>query len=79
MAKGNWGLALVGFAVVTAVSIYAKGFFKVLPVLTGIFVGYLIAIFTGNVDFAPIAQAKWFGWPEFTVAKYGKEVKWERD
>ena len=70
MAKGNWGLALVGFAVVTAVSIYAKGFFKVLPVLTGIFVGYLVAIFTGNVDFAPIAQAKWIGWPEFIVAKF---------
>ena len=70
MAKGNWGLALVGFIVVTAVSIYAKGFFKVLPVLTGIFVGYLVAIFTGNVDFAPIAQAKWIGWPEFIVAKF---------
>jgi len=70
MAKGNWGLALVGFAVVTAVSIYAKGFFKVLPVLTGIFVGYLVAVFTGNVDFTPIAQAKWIGWPEFTVAKF---------
>ena len=70
MAKGNWGLALVGFVVVTAVSIYAKGFFKVLPVLTGIFVGYLVAIFTGNVDFAPIAQAKWIGWPEFIVAKF---------
>jgi len=70
MAKGNWGLALVGFAVVTVVSIYAKGFFKVLPVLTGIFIGYLVAIFTGNVDFAPIAQAKWIGWPEFVVAKF---------
>ena len=70
MAKGNWGLSLVGFAVVTAVSIYAKGFFKVLPVLTGIFVGYLVASFTGNVDFAPIAQAKWIGWPEFIVAKF---------
>lgn len=70
MAKGNWSLSLVGFAVVTAVSIYAKGFFKVLPVLTGIFVGYLVAVFTGNVDFAPIAQAKWIRWPEFTMAKF---------
>jgi uracil permease len=70
MATGNWGLALVGFVVVTAVSIYAKGFFKVLPVLTGIFVGYLVAILTGAVDFTPIAQAKWIGWPEFTVAKF---------
>jgi len=70
MAKGNWGLALVGFIVVTAVSMYAKGFFKVLPVLTGIFVGYLVAIMIGAVDFTPIAQAKWIGWPEFTVAKF---------
>jgi len=47
-----------------------KVFFKVLPVLTGIFVGYLVAIFTGNVDFTPIAQAKWIGWPEFVIAKF---------
>ena len=32
--------------------------------------GYLVAVFTGNVDFTPIAQAKWIGWPEFTVAKF---------
>ena len=70
MASGNWGLALVGFAVVTAVSIYAKGFFKVLPVLTGIFVGYLVAMMIGVVDFTPIAEAKWIGWPQFTVAKF---------
>jgi len=70
MSKGHWGLAFVGTAVVIAVSIYAKGFFKVLPVLTGIIVGYLVAIMIGAVDFSPIAEAKWLGWPTFTVAKF---------
>ena len=70
MSKGHWGLAFVGTAVVIAVSMYAKGFFKVLPVLTGIIVGYLVAIMIGAVDFTPIAEAKWLGWPTFTVAKF---------
>ena len=70
MAKGNWGLAIVSFIVVTGVSIYAKGFLKVIPVMLGLIVGYIVAILTGNVDFTPIVEAKWFGIPHFTIAKF---------
>lgn len=70
MASGNWMLAIVSFAIVTAVSVYGKGFLKVLPVLVGLFGGYLVAVVTGNVDFSGILSAGWFGVPHFTIAKF---------
>lgn len=70
MASGNWLLAIVGFAVVVAVSIYTRGFLQIVPVIIGLIVGYIFAIFTGNVDFTPIKEASLFGIPKFTVAKF---------
>ncbi|MBA1336369.1 MAG: Uracil permease [Firmicutes bacterium] len=74
MASGNWLLAIVALATVTAVSIFAKGFMKVLPVLIGLIVGYFVSILTGNVDFAPMLEAKWFGVPPFQLAKFDMEM-----
>ncbi len=74
MASTNWLLAIVSFGIVTAVSIYARGFLKVLPVLVGLIGGYTVAVFTGNVDFTPIIEAKWFGLPEFKMAKFSAET-----
>lgn len=70
MASGNWMLAIVSFITVVAVSIYAKGFLRVVPVIIGLIVGYIVAVLTGNVDFAPVAAAGWIGLPPFQVAKF---------
>jgi len=70
MAKGNWMLAIVAFVTVAIVSIYAKGFFKLLPVLVGLIVGYIVALATGNVDFAAVGQANAVGLPAFKMAKF---------
>ena len=73
---GNWLIALMSFSIVVIVSVFFKGFFKALPVLIGIVISYLIAVIitiTGIaplIDFSPIANAAWFGFPEFTVAKF---------
>jgi uracil permease len=69
-ASSNWMLAICSFLVVSAVSIFAKGFMRMLPVLCGLIVGYIIAIFTGNVDFTPVAAAPVIGLPDFTMAKF---------
>ncbi|WP_432667536.1 solute carrier family 23 protein [Wukongibacter baidiensis] len=74
MASSNWALAIVSFAIVTAVSIYGRGFLKVLPVLMGLTGGYLVALLTGNVDFTPLATAAWVGAPKFTMAKFSFET-----
>ncbi|HKK82593.1 MAG TPA: solute carrier family 23 protein [Atribacterota bacterium] len=70
MASENWWIALVGFVIVVLVSSYTRGFLKVIPVLLGIVIGYIVAIIFGLVDFTPVAEAKWLGFPQFTVAKF---------
>ena len=70
MASSNWMLAIVSFLTVVAISIYAKGFLKVVPVIIGLIVGYIVAVITGNVDFAPVAAAGWIGLPPFQMAKF---------
>ena len=70
MAKDNWLLAGICLATVIAVSLFAKGFLKVLPVLCGLIVGYIAAIAMGLVDFTPVAQAAWFGLPPFVLPKF---------
>ncbi len=70
MASGNWFLAIVAFLVVVGVSIFAKGFFQVIPVIIGLVVGYVVAVLTGNVDFKPIIEASWIGVPNFQMAKF---------
>ncbi|MDF2547299.1 MAG: uracil-xanthine permease [Anaerosolibacter sp.] len=74
MAKGNWMLAIVSFVIVTVVSIYGRGFVKVLPVLCGLIGGYIFALLTGNVDFTPVTNASYFGWPAFTMAKFNTQT-----
>ncbi len=70
MASGNWFLAIVAFATVVAVCLFTKGFLQVVPVIIGLIVGYLVALLTGNVDFAPVLNAGWLGFPPFEMAKF---------
>jgi len=73
-ASSNWLLAFISFAIVAIVAIFTKGFIQVLPVLCGLFGGYLVALVTGNVDFTPIKEAKWIGVPNFTIAKFNLDA-----
>lgn len=70
MASGDWLLALIAFAIVTAVSVYAKGFLKVIPVIIGLIVTYLIAVVLGKVDFSAVKDADLIGIPAFEFAKF---------
>ena len=64
-AQGNWWLALVTLAAVIVASIWFRGLFKMLPILTGFIVGYVVSIIFGQVDFAAFNDAKWIAWPDF--------------
>lgn len=61
--QSNWLLAFVALATVIACNIWGKGMVKILPILIGVLVSYAVALATGAVDFAPIADAAWFGIP----------------
>lgn len=61
--QSNWLLAFVALATVIACNIWGEGMVKILPILIGVLVSYAVALATGAVDFAPIADAAWFGIP----------------
>ena len=60
-------VALVTFMVAALISTKAKGFFKIIPFLIAILVGYILSVCFGLVDFTPVMEAKWFAWPEFIL------------
>jgi len=65
-------LAAISLATTIAVSIFARGMFKLVPILAGVTVGYIAAAFMGVVDFAKVANAPWFATPVF----HTPEVNW---
>ncbi len=64
----NWPLAIVALVVVVVCNIWGKGMVKILPILLGVLVSYIVALITGAVDFSAVADAKWFGLPLHTAA-----------
>ncbi|UTH76781.1 uracil-xanthine permease family protein [Chromobacterium sp. IIBBL 290-4] len=65
-------LAAISLATTIIVSIYARGMFKLVPILAGVIVGYVAAAFLGVVDFAKLAAAPWFAAPAF----HSPEINW---
>ena len=58
-------VALAALTATVVVSIYGRGFLKLIPILSGILAGYAAALFAGIVDFSGIEQAAWVGLPAF--------------
>lgn len=65
-ASQNWLIAIIVLAVVAYVNLYVKGFLKLLPVISGIIVGYIVCLATNMVDLTPIMEAPWIGMPAFS-------------
>jgi uracil permease len=74
MAKENWLLALISLSTAVVVSLFAKGLLKLIPIFSGIIIGYLVSIFTGKVDFSGIATAPWIGLPQFEKPAFSWEA-----
>ena len=64
MSKNNWLLAIISLVVSITILTYARGMFRLIPVVGGIAVGYIVAIAMGLVDFKGIIDAPWFALPQ---------------
>lgn len=73
MAKTNWLLAVIALLTTVVVSLFGKGMLRLIPIFAGIFVGYVVSIFIGIVDFQPVLDARWFALPAFVRP----EICWE--
>ena len=71
MAKTNWELAFVSLLTAIAVLTFCKGMMKLVPIISGIIVGYIVAVCIGDVDFTKVAEASWFALPvQFDTIKH---------
>ncbi len=57
-------ITLVVITTMIVVSVFAKGFLNLLPVMIALIVGYLICIPLGLVDFGAVASAPWFSFSD---------------
>ena len=73
-AKDNFDksplIALITLIAVILCAVVFKGFFGRLSIFLGVGVGYLAAVIAGEVDFAPVADAPWIGFPPFLAPSF---------
>ncbi|MFL7010878.1 uracil-xanthine permease family protein [Enterovibrio norvegicus] len=72
LIDGSVALWISAISLITTigVSVFAKGFFKLMPILSGIIAGYTTALFFGVVDFSPVTNAAWLSIPNFTMPEF---------
>ncbi len=80
-AQTNWFIAIVAFAVVVAFNIWGKGMFKIIPILMGVVIAYVVAAVCNAVgmtnadgsallDLSSVATANWVQWQPFFFCKF---------
>ena len=73
MAKENWLLSIIALVTTIIVSMFGKGLLKLIPIFSGIVVGYIAAALMGLIDFQPVVEASWLAMPAFVRP----EFRWE--
>ena len=80
-AKTNWILAIIAFAVIVIFNIWGKGMFKIIPILMGVVISYVVAFIlfkcgVHNPDgsaiftFKAVKDAGWVDLPPFQLCKF---------
>ena len=77
MAQENWLLAFISLLTAILVLILGKGLIKLVPVVCGIVVGYIVAWMMGLVDFSVVASASWFAPPQSITHFKLPQFSWE--
>ena len=63
MAKSDWLLAFSSLFTAILVLTFGKGLMKLVPIISGVVVGYIVALCIGKVDFSGVVAASWFSFP----------------
>lgn len=76
MAKESWVLAFVSLITAIVVLAFGKDLVKLVPVVIGILVGYIVALCLDVVDFSAVAAAPWFALPDSIVHFQLPQFSW---
>ncbi|WP_396622867.1 uracil-xanthine permease family protein [Marinobacter sp. W-8] len=63
-------IAMISLAVTIIMSVWAKGIFRLIPIMFGVLVGYVLSAIMGIVDTTPIQQAEWLAMPNFVAPAF---------
>jgi len=63
-------IAMVSLVVTVIMSVWAKGIFRLIPIMFGVIVGYILSAFAGIVDLTPVREAPWFAVPNFVAPEF---------
>ncbi|MEJ2641725.1 MAG: uracil-xanthine permease family protein [Desulfosarcinaceae bacterium] len=67
-------ISMITLLATILVSLMSKGIFRLIPILIGIAVGYLVSIPFGLIDLSPVANASWFAMPGFVMPEFNMEA-----
>ena len=68
--SASWPVALVAIAVVIVCNIWGKGMLKIIPILMGVVISYIVGACFGQTDFSAVKEAPLLGLP----VDWGKSV-----
>lgn len=74
MASENWVLALITLTTAILVTLMGKGLLKLIAILCGIIAGFMSAILFYGLDLSSVADAPWFGFPNFVTPSFSREA-----
>ena len=77
MAKENWLLAFISLLTAILVLVLGRGLIKLVPVVCGIIVGYIVSFCMGLVDFSTVVSAPWFALPSSISHFQLPQFAWE--
>lgn len=61
--QSNWWIALAAIVPIIICNIWGRGMIKIVPILIGVLVSYVLAACFGLVDFSAVKDAAWIGLP----------------
>ena len=69
-ASACWWLALLAIAVIIVANIWGKGMIKIIPILLGVVVPYVVALCCKMVDFSTVKDQAFLGLQPIVLAKF---------
>lgn len=63
-------ISMSALATTIVVAVFAKGIFRLVPILAGVLVGYGLSWILGVVDFGAVGQAPWMAVPGFVTPEF---------
>lgn len=74
-ANTTWMIvSMITLVTIILATVLLRGFFKIIPILIGIVVGYGVSVMMGLVNFNEIKEASFFAMPHMQMAKFNMDA-----